>query len=48
MYWSIEMKMILFDGDEVFCDEIIIGKGGFIVDGHRVIPFYCVLKILAA
>lgn len=40
------MKIIMYDGNEVLCHEIMTCKQGFIVDGHRVIPFIWVLKIL--
>ena len=41
------MKVVFYDGSTAECNEIEIGADGFILDGYRLVPFYCVLRILA-
>ena len=39
------MRVILYDGSSIECDKIWVSKNGFIIDGHRIVPFLCVLRI---
>lgn len=40
------MKVIFYDGSSEMCESIEVGKDGFILDGYRVVPFLCVLRIV--
>lgn len=40
------MRVVFYDGSTSYCEKIEVGKDGFILDDYRLVPFYCVLRIL--
>ena len=42
------MTVYFYDGSTATCSEIEIGSDGFILDGYRLVPFYCVLRITSS
>ena len=41
------MEVVFYDGSTEQCSKIEVAQNGFILDDHRLVPFYCVLRIMS-